>query len=138
MSFSLPSGRIEDLDTPDAHITLIRSQWREFAAFAWKKYSSDGRGAVVIDLRNAEKSSGDLHVPTFYVSDGSERLSARGGWPNAEIEDVIKEYDPKLDVVFLVLRLDGDVFHYNASDEPAPPDAGDQSRSRKKKHRRSS
>ena len=86
-----------------------------------------------IDLRNAEKSIGNLHVPTFYVSDGSERLSARGGWPNAEIENVIKEYDPKLDVVFLVLRLDGDVFHYNASDEPPPPEAGEQSRSRKKK-----
>jgi hypothetical protein len=130
MGFTLPSGRIEDLDTPDAHITLIRSQWRDFAAFAWGKYSSEGRGAVVIDLRNAGKSGASLHIPTFYVADGSERLSARGGWPSVEIEDVIKEYDPELDVVFVVLRLDGDVFHYNVSDELTPPQAHQQSRSK--------
>ncbi|HSB08720.1 MAG TPA: hypothetical protein VLM38_04375 [Blastocatellia bacterium] len=123
MSFTLTSSRVEDLDTPDAHVTLIRSQWRDFAAFAWDKYSSEGRGALVIDLRNASRSGGNLEVPTFWVADGGERLSARGGWPSEEIAEVIKDYDPQLDVVFLVLRLDGDVFHYNASDELTPPQA---------------
>jgi len=123
MSFTLPSGRVEDLDTPDAHVTLIRSQWRDFAAFAWEKYSSGGRGAIVIDLRNATRTAASLHVPTFWVSNGSERLSARGGWPSDEIAEIINDYDPELDVVFLVLRLDGDVFHYNVSDELTPPQA---------------
>lgn len=123
MSFTLPSGRVEDLDTPDAHVTLIRSQWRDFAAFAWEKYSSEGRGTVVIDLRNASHTGANLHVPTFWVANGSERLLARGGWPSDEIAEIINEYDPELDVVFLVLRLDGDVFHYNVSDELTPPQA---------------
>lgn len=123
MSFTLQSGRVEDLDTPDAHVTLIRAQWRDFAAFAWEKYSNEGRGAVVIDIRNASRSGVDLHVPTFWVADGSDRLSARGGWPNEEIAELIKEYDPRLDVVFLFLRLDGDVYHYNVSDDLTPPEA---------------
>lgn len=123
MGFTLPSGRIEDLDTPDAHVTFIRSQWRDFAAFAWEKYLKDGRGAVVIDLMNASKPGDNLQVPTFYVADGSERLSKRGGWPSEEISNVVKEYDPEQDVVFIFLRLDGDVFHYNASDELTPPRA---------------
>jgi hypothetical protein len=123
MGFTLRSGRIEDLDTPDAHVTFIRSQWSDFAAFAWGKYLSEGRGAVVVDLMKALKSGEKLQVPTYYVADGSERLSKRGGWPNEEIADVVKEYDPEQDVVFIFLRLDGDVFHYNASDELTPPQA---------------
>jgi hypothetical protein len=123
MAFTLPSGRIEDLDTPDAHVTFIRSQWRDFAAFAWRKYLSEGRGAVVVDLLKASKADGNLHVPTYYVADDSEQLSKRGGWPNEEIQEVVREYDPEQDVVFIFLRLDGDVFHYNASDELTPPQA---------------
>ena len=123
MGFTLPSGRIEDLDTPDAHATFIRSQWRDFAAFAWGKYASEGRGAVVVDLLKATKTSEGLEVPTYYVADGSEKLSSRGGWPSEEIAEVVKEYDPELDVVFIFVRLDGDVFHYNASDELTPPRA---------------
>lgn len=120
MGFTLPSGRIEDLDTPDAHVTFIRSQWSEFAAFAWGKYQSEGRGAVVVDLMRASKSGEHLQVPTYYIAEGTKRLSALGGWPNDEIADLVKEYDPEQDVVFIFLRLDGDVFHYNASDELTP------------------
>ncbi len=123
MGFTLRSGRIEDLDTPDAHVTFIRSQWCDFAAFAWGKYLTEGRGVVVVDLMKASKSGENLQVPAYYVADGSERLSKRGGWPNAEIAEVVKEYDPEQDVVIIFLRLDGDVFHYNASDELTPPRA---------------
>lgn len=121
MSLTLLSGRIEDLDTPDGHITFIRSQWRDFAAFAWEKFSSEGRGAIVVDLRNASKCAEGLNVPTYYVAEDSERLANRGGWPSEEISDAISEYDPEQDVVLLFLRLDGDVFYYNVSDELTPP-----------------
>jgi hypothetical protein len=123
MGFTLPSGRIEDLDTPDAHVTFIRSQWRDLAAFAWRKYQSEGRGAVVVDLFKASKTDGGLQVPTYYVADGSERLLTGGGWPSVEIAEVIKDYDPELDVVFIFVRLNGEAYHYNASDELTPPQA---------------
>jgi len=128
MGFTLQSGSIEDLDTTDAHITFIRAQWRDFAAFAWEKHSVEGRGAVVVDLRKASRQGPDLYVPTYYVADGSDRLFARGGWPSDEIAEVIREYDPEQDVVFLFLRLDGDVFHYNVTDDLTPPQAYEQSR----------
>jgi hypothetical protein len=123
MGFTLRSGRIEDLDTPDAHVTFIRSQWRDFAAFAWGKYLKEGRGAVVVDLAKSSKSGESLQVPSYYVADASERLSRLGGWPNEEIAEVVNNYDPEQDVVFIFLRLDGDVFQYNASDELTPPEA---------------
>ena len=115
---------IRKMDTADGHETLIRAQWRDFAAFAWQQYQARGRGAVVVDLRRAAhegKPAGS--IPTYYVGDSSEQLKARGGWPSAEIADVIHDYDPELDVVFLFIRLDGEVFHYNVTDEMTPSKA---------------
>lgn len=123
MGHSLPSGKIEDIDTPDQHITFIRSQWRDFAAFAWEKYESEGRGALVVDLRNAKADGSNFSVPTSYIAEASDQLAKLGGWPNEEVAEVIKEYDPEQDVIFIFLRLDGDIFHYNVSDELTPPKA---------------
>jgi hypothetical protein len=130
MCFTLPSGRIEDLDSPDAHIAFLRSQWRDFAAFAWEKYLTEGRGALVVDLRSASKSVEGLRVPTSYVAEASERLAKLGGWPSEEIAEAVKQYDPEQDVVLVFLRLDGDVFFYNVSDELTPPRAWEAKRSR--------
>lgn len=121
MALDIGSGNIEDIDNPDDHITFMRLQWSQFAAFAWEKYQAQGRGAVVIDLRNASKSGTRLNVPSYYVSETSEGLAKRGGWPNQEVSELIQTYDPELDVVFIFLRLNGDWFHYNVSDEPSPP-----------------
>lgn len=123
MGLTLPTGRIEDLDTPEGHLQFIGSQWRDFAAFAFQRYLSEGRGAVVIDLRNASKSGENLQIRTYYVADASERLAKLGGWPRDEIKEVIADYDPEQDVVFVFLRLDGDVFYYNVNDELTPPKA---------------
>ncbi|HXG68589.1 MAG TPA: hypothetical protein VNO70_26070 [Blastocatellia bacterium] len=115
--------QIETMDTPDGHVTFLREQWKGFAAFAWKQYLAHGRGAVVIDFRKASASTSGIHLPTSYIAEGSDRLAKLGGWPSAEVAQLIHEYDPEQDVVFLVLRLNGEVFHYNASDEPPPPEA---------------
>ena len=120
MGLTLSSGRIEDLDTPEAHLKFIGSQWRDFAAFAFRKYLSEGRGAVVIDLRNASKTGANLQIRTYYVQDAGDRLANLGGWPSDEIKEAISDYDPEQDVVFIFLRLNGDVFHYNVNDELTP------------------
>ena len=118
-----PPQQILALDTPDQHETFIRQQWARLAAFAWQKYNREGRGAIVIDLRHATVAGSAINVPTVYVAEGSDKLARRGGWPNAEVAEVIRDYDPAQDVIFLFLRLDGDVFHYNVSDELTPPQA---------------
>ena len=115
-----PPQQILALDTPDQHETFIREQWTALAAFAWEKYSREGRGAIVVDLRHATVEGSAINVPTIYVAEGSDKLARRGGWPNAEVAEVIGDYDPRQDVIFLFLRLDGDVFHYNVSDEMTP------------------
>jgi len=123
MGLEAKSGQIESIDNADDHITLIRLQWPQFAALAWQKYLSDGRGAMVIDLNRAGTEGSNLNVPSYYVADSSESLRQRGGWPDPDIAEVVRTYDPELDVVFVVLRLNGECFYYNVSDEPAPPKA---------------
>jgi hypothetical protein len=133
MSHHSPSQQILALDTPDQHGTFIRSQWPLFAAFAWEKYQSEGRGAIVVDLRHATVEGKAINVPTVYVAEGSDRLARRNGWPNEEVAEVIRDYDPAQDVIFLFLRLDGDVFHYNVSDELTPPMASAKAKVKRQK-----
>jgi hypothetical protein len=121
MSHLSPAEQILALDTPDQHGTFIRTQWPSLAAFAWEKYMGEGRGAIVIDLRRAAAEGAAINVPTVYVAEGSDNLARRGGWPSEEVAEVIRSYDPAQDVIFIFLRLDGDVLHYNASDELTPP-----------------
>lgn len=108
------------MDTPDGHITFLRSQWRDFASFAYEKYLTQGRGAVVVDFRSATKDGPGLSIPTSYIAEASDRLKKLGGWPNQEIAEVISEYDPEQDVVIIFLRLNGEVYHYNVSDDLTP------------------
>jgi hypothetical protein len=115
--------RIKEIDSPEGHHRLMRSQWREFAALAWRKYLSEGRGAIIVNLRRGKETGRALSIPTNYMAEGSESLARLGGWPGEEVAQIVSEYDPAEDVVFLFLRLDGDVFHYLVSDEISPPQA---------------
>lgn len=115
--------RIKAIDTPDGHQTLIRAQWRDFASFAWKHYLSEGRGAIVVDMSRAREEGSGLQVPSYYVADRSEKLARRGGWPGGEVAEVVAQYDPELDVVFIFLTLEGDWLYYLVSDDLTPPRA---------------
>ncbi len=112
--------KIKAIDTPDMHETFLRSQWKEFAAFGWASFLKEGRGAIVVDLKRASFDASGLQMPAFYVAEGSETLEKRGGWPSEEIAQAVNEYDPELDVVFLVWRLDDEMIHYVATDEITP------------------
>lgn len=123
MDHTQPSERIKEIDSPEGHQNLIRTQWREFASIAWGRYLSEGRGAVVINLRRGRESGAGLQIPTNYIAEASKRLRDLGGWPDEEITQIIREYVPEQEVVFLFLRLDGDVFHYIVDDDLTPPEA---------------
>jgi hypothetical protein len=115
--------KIKEIDTPDDHQTFLRWQWKEFAAFAWANFLQEGRGAVIVDLKHASFGASGLQMPAYYVADESDKLQKRGGWPSVEIREAVREYDPELDVVFLVWRVDDEIIHYVATDENTPPKA---------------
>jgi hypothetical protein len=123
MSDNDVTEKLKALDTPDMHESFLRSQWKEFAAYGWASFLKEGRGAIVIDLKRASFADTGLQMPAFYVAEGSEALSRRGGWPSQEIAQAVNEYEPELDVVFVVWRLDDEMLHYVATDEFTPRQA---------------
>lgn len=120
--------KLRQLDTPDMHEVLLRGQWKDFAAFAYAGFLKAGRGAMVIDLKRAAITDSGLQVPSFYVAEGGEKLVKLGGWTSDEIADAVRDYDPELDVVFLVWRLNDEIYHYVASDDLTPRQAYEQRR----------
>jgi len=62
-------------------------------------------------------------MPAYYIAESSDNFAKRGGWPSEEIAEAVKDYEPELDVVFLVWRVDDEIIHYVATDEFTPPRA---------------
>ena len=122
--------RLIEMDTPDMHEAMLRGQWKDFAAFAYENYTKEGRGAIIVDLKNTEFHGDDFTIPTWYVAEGSKNLEEIGGWANAEIAEAVADYDPELDAVILVHRLDDDYFHYVATDQLTPRRAYEKRRRR--------
>ena len=77
----------------------------------------------MIDMSRAAKEGSGFQVPSYYVADQSEKLSSRGGWPSDEVAEVVRDYDPEQDVVFIFLTLGGEAIYYLVSDELTPPEA---------------
>jgi hypothetical protein len=114
---------LRQMDTPDMHETMLRAQWPDFAGFAYAGFLNEGRGAMVVDLKRGVMTENGLLIPSFYAAEGSDKLARLGGWPSPEIAEAVRDYDPELDVVFLVWRLNDEIFHYVASDELTPRQA---------------
>lgn len=128
MSKKDSQSRLLEMDTPDMHEAMLRGQWKDFAAFAYENYKVGGRGAIIVDLKNTEFQGDDFTIPTWYVAEGSKDLEELGGWANDEIAQAVADYDPELDAVILVHRVDGDYFHYLATDQLTPRRAYEQRR----------
>jgi hypothetical protein len=123
MNDSKLQKKLADMDTPDMHETFLRGQWKDFTRFAYAHYLKEGRGAILIDLKHATINAGGLQLPSYYVAEGGERLAKLGGWPSQEIAEAVTSYDPELDLIFLVWRLDDEIIYYIATDELTPKKA---------------
>ncbi len=122
--------KLLEMDTPDMHQAMLRGQWKDFAAFAYENYKAGGRGAIIVDLKNTEFHGDDFTIPTWYVAESGKDFEKMGGWANDEITQAVADYDPELDAVILVHRLDGDYFHYVATDQLTPRRAYEKRRRR--------
>lgn len=91
-------------DTSASHQALITQLWSHLAAIGWQGYQREGRGAVIIPADHL----GDGRDAT-YVSDASlERLEQTTGsrWPTEEIARRVQSYDPKAEIVVVILGDD--------------------------------
>jgi hypothetical protein len=97
-------------------VVYIRRNWLLLAAAAWRGFLQQGRGAILIDL-----SLGMMPV-ACYRTWLSDALSS--AWPSARIARQIRDYNPRHEAIFLVLRDDDTITTYClAGHGMSPPDA---------------
>jgi hypothetical protein len=117
----LPSGS----ESRESHLAFIQLNWPIAAAAAWQQYRRQGRGCIVFDVAEAqEPPPGESHLfgetPGRYVPYKVVRASG-----DADVERMVKKYNPRREVVFVFLRRDGGVSSYQLSiqGQPSPPEA---------------
>jgi hypothetical protein len=121
--------RPEDLPTGsesrESHLEFIRINWPVAAAFAWQQYRRQGRGCIVFDVARAkDPPPGEPHLfgetPGAYVPYRVVRAAN-----DDDVKRMVKEYDPRLEVVFVFLRQDGGVSGYRlrTRNQQTPPEA---------------
>ena len=117
----LPTGR----ESRESHVEFIRINWPVAAAFAWQQYRKQGRGCMVVDVAKAEDPPpGASHLfgetSGAYVPYRVVRVTG-----DADVKRMVKEYNPRQEVVFVFLRKDGGVSSYRLQmrNQPSPPEA---------------
>ena len=121
--------RPEDLPTgyesQESHAEFTRINWPAAAAFAWQQYREQGRGCLVIDAAKAkDPPPGESHLfgetPGAYVPYRVVRATG-----DDDVKRMVKEYDPRLEVVFVLLRQDGGASSYrlHIRNRETPPEA---------------
>jgi hypothetical protein len=109
-----------DVNSPGDHEAWIRDHWDDSAARAYAGYLSEGRGALVFCLPEANDEG---FIPGAYVSEGSELHTKLGGWPANEVAKMVATYDPEKELVFMIIDLGHDFYCYLADFEPSPLEA---------------
>lgn len=88
---------------------------REIAAAARNGYQLHGRGALVLDQTGARPFSG------YYVDEITARETGVG-WPSPEVESMVRDYDPRQELIVVFLRSDGRPTTYQIHYESGPPE----------------
>jgi hypothetical protein len=75
-----------------------------YASCAWYGYKHKGRGVVVADFSIADRgSSGEvIGYPMEYLTLDAPAIAERGGWPVAEVPELVERYDPEAEIVVLI------------------------------------
>lgn len=109
-----------DFNSPEGREQFIRECWDDSAARAYAGYLSEGRGALMFSLPEANDEG---FIPGAYVSEGSEIHTKLGGWPCNEAAEMVANYDPETQLVFMIIQPDFAVDCYLADFEPSPLEA---------------
>ncbi|HEU4326529.1 MAG TPA: hypothetical protein VFS21_25530 [Roseiflexaceae bacterium] len=81
----------------DLNMELLSDHWADLAAQAWSGYKHLGRGAIVIDhCTDAE--------PLIYYLDRQLARVGNGGWPWPDLENCLQEYDPRAELLCIILQ----------------------------------
>ena len=83
---------------------ILDSHWEDIAYFAYEGYSAEGRGAVFLERKESARDPLEEKIQMGYAVYDYE-----AGRPDKESARLIKEYDPKWEIVIQYMQNDGSV-----------------------------
>ncbi len=115
------------------HKRFLQANWKMLAAFSWEYFQKEGRGAVVADEGDFIQAPKPQYarISLRYIPENSPRLKEVGGWPGDKEAGWVKSYDPKAQMVILIVRENGGTSGYLLSPRIQPPEAFAQEQARK-------
>lgn len=128
------------IDTTDGRDEMIVARWQQFAAAAWKGFLDEGRGALLLDLKDAQNAitHPGVIVQSKYLPIDPNRIRETLCGPDADADSIednlqdmanyIRAYDPKREIVLFIVSGDGDYLrcrclHSESAELLNPPDA---------------
>ena len=86
------------------HQDFLQNNMLELLAEGWRGYELEGRGAVIIDDREAEIGSHwrDREIKFSYYSN-QKAVSSNSGWPTKDIRKLVRDYNPQKQIVCVFL-----------------------------------
>src|SRR5262249_22684968 len=82
---------------------ILRKDSRKWSALCVEQYSIKGRGVLCFHFHDAKWSPGGKLVGVEYLTVDDPKVGERGGWPHEKIPQLIEEYDPQSQFVFLAV-----------------------------------
>ena len=121
----LPKERMPMQISPDTrtqHKKYLAQIWRIAAPLAYQMSCEQGRGAVVIFERKPQSLSAPLddvpmHICCLAIQELSQRLGVE---MHPDTQRILTEYDPELEVVFIIIGLDGGEHTYRLASSATP------------------
>ena len=98
---TLYKSRIQD------HQDFLAANLAELLAEGGRGYEQEGRGAVIIEDRDPDPESHWRERPIKFSYYSNQRaVSSNSGWPTKEVRKMVREYNPKKQVVCVFLLAD--------------------------------
>lgn len=96
-------------------IIYIRRHWTALAAAAWQGYICQGRGSLIIDMSGR-------HAPRVsYCTRMTPKSAHEPSWLSATTAAQIRQYDPRSEIICIILHDDTTLTTYRLGAAALPP-----------------
>ena len=95
------------LNLAQDHQAYLRDNLPLLFREGWQGYQRHGRGAVILDDRAGDlaQSCSERELKRTYYSN-QQAVSSNNGWPNKEIRKLVRDYNPRKQIVCVFLLPD--------------------------------
>jgi hypothetical protein len=104
------------MESRESHIRFMQQNIQLASAFAYGEYQQLGKGCIMVNCNAVKLGENwlDSFTPVFYLGEKSDlfKQKFKQQWGDSDLERMVKEYNPKTDLIFAFIRSDGGLSCY--------------------------